>query len=113
MEIEAIVSGRVQLVMFRDYAQRSARALGLLGFVQNNKNGTVMLVAQGGKENLEKFVGRLKKGSFLSNVESVFVEWRTPREVFKDFEIHYYLPANTSRPADNKPSTIFTEGKIK
>ncbi len=89
LEIEAIVSGRVQFVMFRDYAQRSARALGLFGFVSNNQNGTVTVVAQGEKEKLEKFVGRLEKGSFLSNVKSVSVEWRTPREVFKDFSIYY------------------------
>lgn len=88
-EIKATISGRVQLVMFRDYAQRSARVLGLFGFVRNNQNGTVTVVAQGEKEDLEKFFERLKKGSFLSNVQSVSVEWRTPGEVFKDFSIYY------------------------
>ena len=89
LEIEATVSGRVQLVMFRDYTQRSARKIGICGFVRNNKNGTVTVVAQGSKNNLEEFVERLKKGSFFSNVESISVKWRTPGEVFKDFVIRY------------------------
>ncbi len=88
-EIEATISGRVQLVMFRDYAQRSARTFGLFGFVRNNKNGTVTVVAQGSKDNLEKFIERLKKGSFLSKVESVSVEWKPLGEIFQDFLIYY------------------------
>ena len=89
LEIEATVSGRVQLVMFRDYTQRSARKLGICGFVRNNKNGTVTVVAQGSKNNLEEFVELLKKGSFFSSVQSVLVKWRTLGEIFKDFVIQY------------------------
>ena len=89
LEIEATVSGRVQLVMFRDYAQRSARKLGICGFVRNNKNGTVTVLAQGSKNNLEEFVELLKKGSFFSSVQSVSVKRRTLGEIFKDFVIQY------------------------
>ena len=43
--IEAIVSGRVQMVMFRDFAQRKALGLRLCGEVMNLPDGTVRVIA--------------------------------------------------------------------
>ncbi len=88
-EIEATISGRVQLVMFRDFAQRKARALKLGGFVKNNNDGTVIAIAQGGKMALEAFIAGLRKGPFLSRVDSVEVRWRTPQSAYQDFSIRY------------------------
>ncbi len=88
-ELEATISGRVQMVMFRDFAQRKARKLGLLGFVRNNENGSVTVVAQGNRVSLESFITYLKKGSFLSRVDSVSVTWRLPQQTFDDFIISY------------------------
>ena len=39
--LEVIVSGRVQMVMFRDFVQRKASSLKLVGEVQNLPDGTV------------------------------------------------------------------------
>ncbi len=86
-EIEAIISGRVQLVMFRDFAQRQARKLNLTGFVKNNNDGTVTAIAQGATSALTAFIAHLKSGSFLSRVDSIAVEWRTPTTTFTDFLI--------------------------
>lgn len=88
-EIEAIITGRVQLVMFRDFTQRKARTLGLFGFVRNNADGTVTVIAQGEKSNLQKFLEHLHKGSLLSDVKSVSVSWKVPKERYKDFSISY------------------------
>lgn len=88
-EIEATIKGRVQLVMYRDFVQRKARMLGLVGFVRNNDDGTVSVVAQGDQETFKKFIEYLNKGSFLSKVESVSLVSRTSREPFLDFTIHY------------------------
>lgn len=89
-EIEATVAGRVQMVMFRDFAQRKARGLGILGFVTNNLDGTVTVRARGEKKKLEVFVEFLKKGSFFSKVESVSAK-QVPigQESFTDFSIRY------------------------
>ena len=89
IEIEALIRGRVQLVMFRDFARRNADRLGRFGFVRNSPDGTVTVVAQGGKEVLEKFIELLKKGSLLSKVESVSVAWRVPQKSYKYFTIVY------------------------
>ena len=88
-ELRVIVSGRVQMVMFRDFTCRKARKIGVMGFVRNLPDGTVETVAQGSKENLEKLLEYLRKGSMLSHVENVAVEWRTPQKTFDVFEIAY------------------------
>ena len=75
-EFHAIVSGRVQMVMFRDFVTRKAKRVGVRGFVQNLSNGTVEVVAQGEKEALERLIAYLHKGSLLSNVQNVAIEWR-------------------------------------
>ena len=45
--LECQVFGRVQLVMFRDFVTRKARARGIVGTVKNNPDGSVSVVAQG------------------------------------------------------------------
>jgi acylphosphatase len=86
-EIMVIVSGRVQMVMFRDFAQRKARKLGVVGAVQNRSDGTVSIVAQGKEETLQAYVEHLKKGPVLALVDDVAVDWRDPTETFSAFTI--------------------------
>ena len=88
-EIYCRVDGRVQMVMFRDFAQRKARGLDLVGFVKNLPDGTVEVVAQGIPDALKKYIEHLHEGSILSRVESVAVDWRAPSGQFDDFVIAY------------------------
>ena len=88
-EFRAIVRGRVQLVMFRDFTQRKGSGLGLAGTVHNLPDGTVEVIAQGDRAKLEQLVGKLRKGSLLSRVDGVEVVWREPTERFDRFRIVY------------------------
>jgi len=88
-EIECIITGRVQMIMFRDFIQRNARMLGIAGTVQNLDNGSVRVIAQGEEEKLTELISLLRKGPALAKVESVETKWREPKEKFKDFEIIY------------------------
>ena len=88
-EFRAIISGRVQMVMFRDFTCRKARKVGAMGFVRNLPDGTVEAVAQGSRENLEKLIEYLRTGSMLSHVENVIVEWRSPQKTFDSFDLIY------------------------
>jgi acylphosphatase len=87
--IEAIVKGRVQMVMFRDFTQRKARGLGIVGEVENLPDGTVRVRAEGERESLEKLVAHLKRGSLLSKVEDVKAEWKEPTGMYTKFLIRY------------------------
>lgn len=88
-EVEVTITGRVQMVMFRDFAQRKARGLKITGTVQNLNDGSVRVVAQGEEDILKKYIEYLNKGSMLSNVENVSVSWREPKEKFTQFKIIY------------------------
>ncbi|MEK7201427.1 MAG: acylphosphatase [Patescibacteria group bacterium] len=87
--LEAAVSGRVQLVMYRDFATRKARGLKLVGEVQNIPDGTVRVVAEGPRETLEAYVEKLKRGSLLSRVESVATSWLPATNAYTAFSINY------------------------
>jgi len=88
-EIECIITGRVQMVMFRDFACRRARRLGLSGTVQNLPDSSVRVIAQGEKDKLEKYIGLLKRGPLLAKVREVKIRWREVGNVIDDFAIIY------------------------
>ena len=88
-QIECVITGRVQLVMFRDFAQRKARKLGVVGSVENLPDGSVKVLAQGSEENLLKFIFYLKKGPILAKVQDISVSWTEAGEFFQDFKIVY------------------------
>ena len=73
--LRATVHGRVQGVGFRAYAAAEARRLGLSGWVRNQLDGTVSLVAEGPDPALEAFLAWLRQGPPLARVTSVDAEW--------------------------------------
>lgn len=88
-QIECVILGRVQLVMFRDFTQRKARKLRIAGTAENLPDGSVRIVAQGSEEKLLKFISYLKNGPLLAKVENVSVKWTEVKESFEDFKIIY------------------------
>jgi acylphosphatase len=87
--MEAIVSGRVQGVMYRDFVQRKASGLRLTGEVQNLKDGAVRVLAFGEHGSLEKLLEKLRHGSMFSHVTNVAVSWQSAANEFKDFKINF------------------------
>ena len=60
--LHAIVHGDVQGVGFRYFVQRKGQQLGLQGWVRNNDDGTVELVAEGTRQQLEQLKRALEEG---------------------------------------------------
>lgn len=87
--LEAVSYGRVQLVMYRDFVQRKARALGLCGEVKNLKDGTVSIIAEGERERLEQLVEKLKRGPLLARVDEVKYSFESATGTHKNFVIVY------------------------
>lgn len=87
--VECIVTGRVQMVMYRDFTARSARKLGLVGTVCNHEDGSVFVVAEGEEIALSKFILLLEKGPVLSRVENVAVVWAPAVGEYTAFTISY------------------------
>ena len=72
--LEAVVRGRVQGVGFRAYVRGWARKLGLAGWVRNEADGTVRLVAEGEPEALDRLARLVWGGPPHARVEAVDVE---------------------------------------
>ncbi len=88
-QIDATVHGFVQGVSFRYYTQREANRLGVVGWVANQTNGTVRVVAQGTEAELNRLLQFLHRGSPLARVEQVKVSWEEPTEKFTGFQVRY------------------------
>jgi len=69
--VRAIISGRVQGVGFRYYVYRSARDLGISGFVRNLINGDVEVLASGEPEILNTFLEELRRGPRMAHVRDM------------------------------------------
>ena len=88
-EIECIIKGEVQIVMYRDFVKRKTKYLGLAGTVKNLEDGSVRVAAQGDKDKLNKFLEFLKIGPIFAKVAFIDTKWRKVKEVFEDFKIIY------------------------
>jgi acylphosphatase len=75
--LDAFVRGRVQGVGFRYFVLREATYLELDGFVANERDGSVHVVAEGPSEVLDALLERLRDGPPASIVERV-IEHREP-----------------------------------
>lgn len=80
----AVVSGRVQGVGFRFFAQRAARETGVRGWVRNLPDGNVETVAEGELQAVERYLERLRQGP--GRVTEVRSE-EAPPGGFEKFEI--------------------------
>lgn len=71
----ATVHGRVQGVGFRAFTQVEAQRLGVSGWVANQWDGTVRVVAEGTDDALHRFVAWLRQGPPAAYVERLDVDW--------------------------------------
>jgi DNA ligase D-like protein (predicted 3'-phosphoesterase) len=72
--IRAIVRGRVQGVGFRDATVRKARALGVMGWVRNADDGSVLVHAEGDEAAVEELTAFLRQGPRAADITEVEVE---------------------------------------
>jgi len=72
------VSGRVQGVGFRFFAQEAAAHEGLSGWVRNLDDGQVEALVEGDREAVERFERKIRRGPPAARVEDVVVDDDTP-----------------------------------
>jgi acylphosphatase len=68
-----LVRGRVQGVGFRWFVEREAHILGISGWVRNNHDGSVEVLAQGTRDQLSGLHSRLREGPRAARVDAVEV----------------------------------------
>jgi acylphosphatase len=82
-----IVRGRVQGVGFRWFVEREAQMLGVAGWVRNNPDGSVEVLATGNKEQINNLHARLRIGPRAARVDAVEVTDANPVQGLKSFRI--------------------------
>lgn len=82
------VNGRVQGVFFRRNTEKTARKLGLTGWVRN-VDDSVEVIAEGDEEKLLELIAWCRKGPMIAKVESIEVEDEKYTGEFSDFTIAY------------------------
>ncbi|BFN37374.1 acylphosphatase [Fidelibacter multiformis] len=82
-----VLTGRVQGVGFRWFTKRLADEFGIKGFVRNQFNGSVLVVAQGSHDRLEPFERLLAEGPSYARVDHMRTEPPDRKELFHYFEI--------------------------
>ena len=85
--MEAIVHGLVQGVFYRHNTRLQAERIGLVGTVRNLPDGTVRVVAEGTRDQLERLLRWLHRGPESAAVDRVTVSWEEPNGQYHEFRI--------------------------
>jgi DNA ligase D-like protein (predicted 3'-phosphoesterase) len=72
--VRAVVRGKVQGIGFRDVTMREAHRLGVMGWVRNEDDGSVLVHAEGPEQAVEELVAFLREGPSGAQVADVEVE---------------------------------------
>lgn len=77
--LTAWVHGFVQGVGFRWWTRARALELGLVGYASNQRDGRVLVVAEGDRASLERLLELLRSGTTPGSVDLVVDSWDAAR----------------------------------
>ena len=83
------IYGRVQGVWYRASTEKVARQLGVNGWVKNNFDGSVSVVAEGEEEVLKNFINWCWQGPPSAKVERIEEQWEDYKGEFSEFKVIY------------------------
>ncbi len=90
--VRIVVRGLVQGVGFRAFILNIARSLGLRGFVKNQLDGSVLIVAEGDEQALQKLIDAASRGPPAAIVENIDIVYEEYRGDLPRFYIDYDCP---------------------
>ncbi len=85
--IESGTSGKFLGADYVLWVKDKARYFAINGIVSLQADGSIKVIAEGEEHDLNRFVEKLRRGSFFSHIENFYVKWHEPRGEFKDFFI--------------------------
>ncbi len=84
-----VLSGRVQGVGFRYFAEDQAQNYNIKGYVKNTYNNKVEVLCQGKQKELDLFILMLKKGPTFANVTEIKIDPVENPAKYEYFEVRY------------------------
>ena len=83
------IHGKVQGVGYRFFATRVARRLGLKGWIQNNRDGTVEAIVEGEKGAIDEWVEEIREGPRYAEVTKIDSDVRDYSGRLGDFDVKF------------------------
>lgn len=83
------IYGKVQGVGFRFFATRVARRLGLKGWIENVRDGSVEAAVEGDSSAIDRWIEELREGPRYAEVTRIDQERRDYRGQFGDFDVKF------------------------
>lgn len=105
-ELTIQVYGRVQGVRFRTFTKEQALKTGINGYVKNDSEGSIRIIAQGDEASLRNFLDSIQRGSTFAKVEGLSYRWTSPQTNYKNFFI--MIDSNT---LEDQTSSFINLGK--
>ena len=84
-----IIHGKVQGVGFRFFATRVARRLGLKGWIENQRDGSVEAMVEGESEAIEEWLGELREGPRFAEVVKIDQQRKEFSGRLGDFDVKF------------------------
>jgi acylphosphatase len=83
------IHGKVQGVGYRFFATRVARRLGLKGWIENNRDGTVEASVEGETSAIDEWLEELKEGPRYAEVTKIEQETKDFSGKLPDFDVKF------------------------
>jgi acylphosphatase len=83
--VEILVLGYVQAVGYRLFTKRYADHFHITGFVQNQADGSVKVIASGDEADLASFIEKLREGPRMAIVKDVKAAWQDRDNTYSEF----------------------------
>ena len=87
VRLHARIYGLVQGVYFRDSTRQKAELLRIVGWARNARDGSVEVMAEGSRSDLESLLSFLRIGPPSARVERVETGWAEATGEFTAFDI--------------------------
>src|SRR5262245_37510544 len=85
--VHAFAAGRVQGVGYREFTQREARGLSLVGYAENLADGRVEIVVEGPNDKVKELLAKLARGPRAAQVSGLEQKDEPAEGLYKDFEV--------------------------
>lgn len=83
------IFGSVQGVFFRAETKKIANQLGIKGYIKNEADGSIIVVAQGNNAALKKLEKWCQKGPSGAQVKNIQLKTSPAKSLYKEFRIEY------------------------
>lgn len=88
--LEVTYKGRVQGVGFRFNVEQAALVCGVTGWVRNEHNGDVQMVAEGAEDKLVGLLEAIRKSPVGRHIVREQIRWESSKNEFSDFCIEFH-----------------------